>query len=462
MFTVAEICRVTGGVLRRGEGNGRVTQVSTDTRTLQPGALFVALKGDRFDGHDFLSRAAEGGAGALLVRSGSGRTKKTGGCACIEVADTLRALGLLAAHHRSKFSIPVIAITGSSGKTTTKDMVRWVLSGATEVLGTEGTQNNHIGCPLTLLKLRAQHRVAVVEIGTNHFGEVAYLTGICRPTVGLITNIGPAHLEFFGSEEGVYREKFDLIRGLRAPRIAVLNADDRFLARAVRAPRKRYCSVGYGLYGPCDYVASRIGFRKGNVVFTVNRASSGDAAAIPLCTPGYHNVYNALAATAVARLLGLEYGLIRRRLASFVFPAGRFTLCAFRSTRIIDDTYNANPLSLTQALNALRHYTVGGRKILILGDMRELGVQAEAFHAEAGRRAASVCDCLVTVGPLAAFAAESARTLGIPAQRIVRCATSAEARGVLLNKIRPGRRDIVLIKGSRAMRMEEIFKEQER
>ncbi len=457
MFTLQELITATGGGLStRVDRVARVGGISTDTRTLRRGEAFLAIAGERFDGHEFIVAAAEAGCRCVIgekKRLSGILSRLPQGVAVIGVEDGVKALGGIARFHRRRFDIPVIAVTGSSGKTTCKEMISWVLQGQHKVLRTEGTKNNHIGLPQTLLQLNAGHGMAVVELGTNHFGEIAYLTGICEPNVGVITNIGPAHLEYFGTLEGVRREKFSLIRGLRAPKIGVLNADDPLLKGVLLKDRARArCLIGFGIRTPADYYASDAGYGRGALSFTVNGRQP-----VTLRTAGFHNVSNALAACAVARCFGMDHALIAKRLAGFVFPRGRFSLIRVEGVRFIDDTYNANPLSLSLALQALSGISVRGRKILVLGEMRELGSRAEEFHAQAGAKAAGICDALVVVGELARAAAASACACGFDPRRVFTCASAEEARGVLYAKIAPGAKDIVLVKGSRAMRMERIF-----
>jgi UDP-N-acetylmuramoyl-tripeptide--D-alanyl-D-alanine ligase len=455
MFKIDELLIATGGVLIYGSKTLFVKGISIDSRTIRPGQAFVAIKGKNFDGHDFIGKAIDKGARVVIVNSSelavhSEIEKKA---AFIAVKDTVKALGDIARYRRKRFNIPVIAVTGSSGKTTLKEMLSWVLSGKFKVLKNIGTENNHIGLPMTLLKLDSTYDLAVLEIGTNHFGEVDYLAGICQPNIGIITNIGPAHLEYFKNLRGVFKEKYALIRHLRKPQVAVLNVDNALLKRQIlRRDNSRFI-LGVGIKNRSDFFASDIKNLPGRLAFLVNKKYR-----FTLKTLGYYNIYNALAAIAVARLFGMKYKDIARRMNSFNFPQGRLKLRESDNICFIDDTYNSNPFSLEQALEALASLKVKGRKIFVMGDMLELGKKEALFHRQAGRKAAKVCDAFIAVGRLSGLAAQAAKDSGFDTKNIFTCRNSQEAREVLFNKIAPDRDDVVLVKGSRRMRMEEVFK----
>ena len=453
MFTVHELTRLTGGKLLAGDGNIRVKGISIDSRTVKKEEIFLALKGDNFDGADFIAQAVKKGASCIIKETGKGKFK-SGRCACLEVKDSIKTLGDIARYHRRRFNIPVVAITGSNGKTTTKEMVSWVVSKKFKVLKTEGTKNNHIGLPLTLLGLSAGHQVAIVELGTNHFGEIKNLASICLPNIGLITNIGPSHLEYFGDVEGVLKEKYALVENLSPPGIAILNADDRFLRRKLASTKRAGLILGFGTSKYSDFRITQLKRIKQGLEFQVN----GQRKMI-LPTIGAHNVYNALAAISCARILGLSYDEITVRLRHFEFPSGRLKLRKFDSAKFIDDTYNSSPASLKQALYALEDFPSPGSKIVIMGDMMELGVDKEEFHYEAGKQIARVCDKFITVGKLSKVAADAARHSGFDTSNLFSCGSVEEARELLFSKISPKKEDVVLVKGSRAMKMEKIFSE---
>ena len=442
MMRLSEAARAIGGELR---GEDREFEgVSTDTRALAARALFVALKGERFDGHDFLGQAlAQHVAGALVQD-----TKKVPARLPVVVVENSRlALGSLAAHWRGRFSMPLVALTGSSGKTTVKEMLASILrvvGGADAVLATRGNLNNDIGLPLTLLELREAHRYAVLEMGMNHAGEIRYLSELATPDVALVSNAGRAHLEFLGSEEGIARAKGEIFEGLQADGTAVINADDRFapLWRGLAAGRKQ---IDFGVDRPAAVTAScDLRAFESEIVLKTPRGQT----TVTLPAPGMHNVRNALAASAAAVALDVQVSEIGRGLASFHGVKGRLQKkSALNGAVLIDDTYNANPDSVAAAVAVLAR--MPGRRLLVLGDMGELGGNAGALHAELGEIAREMkIDAMYAVGPLAEGAAKA---FGKGAHHFA----SVEA---LLPEIRselaPG--VTVLVKGSRFMRMERV------
>ena len=451
MFSINEIIKATNGLLIQGSLAVKVSGISTDSRKLKPQEAFLALRGNNFDGHDFIPVAIKSKAGCLIVDKKL-KNPIPAGLAVIKVKDTVLALGDIAAYQRQKINLPVIAVTGSNGKTTTKEMVAWVLSANAQVLKNEGTKNNQIGLPQTLIQLSKKYDFAVVEIGTNHFGEVDYLAKIARPNIGIITNVGPSHLEFLKSLKGVLREKTTLLDNLVKPAIALINADDKLLKGLVKHPVAGGQIFSYGVNAKCDFRAWDIKLTGAKVEFKVN---SGFKFELP--TLGDYNIYNALAAIGTARILGLSYPDIRARLAAFKFPKGRLNLLERNGLRFIDDTYNSNPLSLNAALSALGAARCPGRKILVMGDMLELGRQKELLHRQIAWSITNICDLLVTVGDLARITAEAARKNGLAAKQVFCCANSSQARDLLLKKISPDADDLILVKGSRSMKMEEVL-----
>ncbi|HNX81644.1 MAG TPA: UDP-N-acetylmuramoyl-tripeptide--D-alanyl-D-alanine ligase [Candidatus Omnitrophota bacterium] len=453
MAAVSELVKAARGVLVCGNKDALTGALSIDSRTVAPGDTFLAVKGDSFDGHDYIAQAVAKGAACVIKSANCIRYRKEA-YPVIEVKDTVKALGDIARYNRRKINIPIIAITGSSGKTTAKEMVAAVLSKKYRCLKNEGTKNNHIGLPLTLARVSRDYDLAVVEIGTNHFGEVAYLADICEPNVGVIVNIGPAHLEHFGSIEGVFKEKYTLIEKLQKPAIAVLNADDNFLRSRIMKKVKKPFTVSFGIHTPSDVYATDVTYQAGRLAFRVNGKSS-----YSLNTLGYHHLYNALIAVSLGRVFGVEHADIAASLAAFEFPRGRFRVVEVNKVTYIDDTYNANPLSLGQALNALGNYGVKGRKVFVMGDMLELGKYKESYHFEAGRKVAETCDIFIAVGKLAKLAAETCCNYGFGANNIFVCDTSIQAREILRTTVIPREEDIVLVKGSRSMKMEEVLKD---
>ena len=497
MFRLGEIIEAVSGQLLSGVPQLRINGVSIDSRTIKKGELFIAIKGTRFDGHSFIPEAVQKGARAIMFsREFLIRSKKSAGSSIplylrlqrkkskaalaksinevglIAVESTRRALGKLASFNRQRFNIPVVAVTGSNGKTTTKDMLAYILSSRTNVLFNPGTQNNLIGISSTLLKLNTSYGIVVLELGTNHFGEIANLTNIAQPGLGIITNIGPAHLENFRNLAGVYKEKLDLLRNLIAPGISILNVDDPWLKR--RTKNKRTFGITYGIKNKCDFFAAGVKLTPGKTTeFFVNpalaciktsllsrkdRMNSGHRKRIKLNTIGYVNIYNALAAIAAARLLGWSYEIISQRLGSFIFPHGRLNLRKFKGISFIDDTYNANPVSLSEALAALGRSKVKGRRILVMGDMLELGKSAQMLHRQAAAQIACTCDVFISVGRLTRFAVDRLPRLGLSKNYVFTCDNSLQARELLFKTIKPDHRDLILVKGSHLMKMVEVIK----
>ena len=413
--------------------------LSTDTRSLRQGNLFVALQGPSFDGHDYVGQADARGAAAAAVSRPVG-----GSLPLLRVADTRLALGALAADWRRRFDIPVVAITGSNGKTTVKEMVAAILHRSGRPLVTAGNFNNDIGLPLTLGRLGPEHDYAVLELGANHPGEIAALAAIAAPGIGLVNNAAPAHLEGFGDLEGVARAKGELFERLPADGVAVINADDRFapLWRQLAGARR---VISFGLEKEAD-VGGRWRSEAGGS--RVELCTPAGEAALRLQLAGRHNVMNALAAAAVATALGVTPAQIAAGLAALVPVDGRLQpQPGLRGLHLIDDTYNANPASLQAALEVLAG--AAGERWLVLGDMGELGADSARLHRAAGEAArAAGIERLWTLGELAALAAPA---FGSGAQAFedshALVAALQEAAG-------PG--VTALVKGSRRMRMERV------
>ncbi|HEY7741748.1 MAG TPA: UDP-N-acetylmuramoyl-tripeptide--D-alanyl-D-alanine ligase [Burkholderiales bacterium] len=453
---LSEAARAIPAELR---GEDRVfDSVSTDTRTLAPKALFVALKGERFDGHEFLGVAAQKQvAGALVQESGLGARAPGLDLPLLVVDNTRLALGALAAYWRRRFSMPLVALTGSNGKTTVKEMLASILREAVRdtarvpdpearVLATRGNLNNDIGVPLTLLELGPGHRYAVVEMGMNHAGEIRYLTRLAAPDVALINNAGPAHLEFFGSVEAIARAKGEIFEGLQPGGTAVINADDPFsgLWRTLAGGRP---VIDFGLSRPAA-VSARYALRHLESEIVV-RTPHGEAQAV-LKAPGLHNVRNAVAASAAAAALEVPAPAIARGLAGYAGIKGRLQpKAAVNGATLIDDTYNANPESVRAAIAVLAQ--APGARLLVLGDMGELGAGAAQLHAEIGAAARdSGIQRLLTLGELAAHAARAFGAGGRAFTRIEDLLAEIEAA------LAPGA--TVLVKGSRFMQMERVVR----
>lgn len=444
MFTIKDIIASTRGRLLQGKDSVTVKGVSTDSRSIGKGDLFVAIIGDRFDGHDFVKGVAQRAAGAILVSNKNLKFPKN--IPVILVKDTIMAYGQLARAHRDRFKIPVIAITGSAGKTTTKEMVASVLAKHFRVLKNYATYNNHIGVPATLLKLNSSHEIVVIEFGTNRFGDIRWLTRITNPTVALFTNIGESHLEFLKSPEGVFKEKFELVSNMENPGTVIFNGDDKYLRR-IASKKLEHQFISYGTEKNCALKASDIKTINGeSLQFKVNGHT------FILNSPLAHNIHNALAATACGRLFQISIGVIKSAIARVPFPDGRGVVRKFGSMKVIDDTYNANPISFRSAISALGQLNGSGRKILVCGDMLELGRQSAKLHRSLGKFAAQIeLDLVLTIGKFSRLISTGVRKINDQVEAH-HCATMGGINNRLSRYCRPG--DTILIKGSRGMRME--------
>jgi UDP-N-acetylmuramoyl-tripeptide--D-alanyl-D-alanine ligase len=439
MFALSELLAPLGAELRGRDV--RVSQVTTDSRGDADGALFVALKGERFDGHTFVADARAAGAVAALVSEFVDVELPQ-----LKVVDTLIGLQQMAAHWRSRFGIPVVAVTGSNGKTTTKQMLAAIMAARGPVLATQGNLNNHIGVPLTLLKLRGEHRTAVIEMGANHAGEIALLAAIARPDIGVVTQAGDAHLEGFGSRDGVAKAKGELFAALGANGVAAINAEDPYfpLWRALAGDAS---IIRFGL---CDgvevqaiHIEPQIG---GGTRFTLATPQGRAEVLLPL--PGRHNVMNALAAASCGIALGLEPAQIAIGLSRAEGIGGRLNWKTTpQGARLLDDSYNANPGSLRAGLELLAEQP--GRRWLVLGNMAELGDSAAQLHADAGAAAKRLgIERLFAVGPMAG---EAVRAFGAGGERFDDTEQLSAALAPRLDST-----ITLLVKGSRSARMERV------
>jgi UDP-N-acetylmuramoyl-tripeptide--D-alanyl-D-alanine ligase len=450
MMSLMEAALATGGTALGG--NPRIEGVSTDTRTIASGELFIALKGENFDGHEFVEAAAERGAAAAMVDQdwAAGRSS---GLPLLAVADTRLAFGYLGASWRARFDIPLIGITGSNGKTTVKEMTAAILRAqaaadgydpALAVLATAGNLNNDIGLPQMLLRLHASHRAAVIEMGMNHPGEIAYLTRLAQPTVALVNNAQRAHLAGLGGVAEVARAKGEIFDGLRSGGTAVINADDPFcpLWRERNAGRR---TLTFGLAQPAD-VRGRAEPKALGSLLSIDTPQG--AMEVALAVPGLHNARNALAAAAAALAAGATLDAVSAGLTSFSGVKGRLQIRpATGGALLVDDTYNANPDSVRAAIDVLA--ATPGRKILVLGDMGEIGGQAGQFHDEIGGYAKSQgVDQLFALGEHSEL---SSRNFGAGGHHFA----GVEALLAALVPQLDGE-TVVLVKGSRFMRMERV------
>jgi UDP-N-acetylmuramoyl-tripeptide--D-alanyl-D-alanine ligase len=447
-FSIQELVRATEGALVSGDLGVPVAGVSIDSRTLQVGEAFFAIVGHRLDGHAFLADAAARGAACVVVHTLP--DEPPANVPLVLVEDTTRSLGRLAAWHRSRFSVPVVGITGSIGKTTAKELTAAVLATRWNVLKPASSFNNQWGLPLTLLRLGAEHGAAVVEIGTNQAGEIATLSAIAQPTVGVVTMVAAVHTEFLGSIEGVREEKAALVRALAPSGIAVLNADDARVASMAREAKGRVVTFGRAA-GAGARIAGDATDTDDGFAFTLE--VGGRRQAVSVAFAGRHNVANALAAAAVGVALDLPLDEIARGLAAARPVGGRGVWKRAGEVTILDDTYNASPASVRAALDTLAARRAGRRAVVVLGDMLELGTLSDAAHREIGRLVAALpADELVGLGRATALTVEAARGAGLANAHHM--ATFEDTVAHLLKRLTPG--DVVLVKGSRGMRMERV------
>lgn len=418
--------------------------ISIDSRTLQPGNLFVAVPGEKFDGHDFVEEARKKGAVAALVSR-----KVDSSLVQLQVPDSTLALGKMAAHWRDQFKLPIVAVTGSNGKTTLKNMITSIFTAAchgndTDVLATQGNLNNHWGLPLTLARLGRHHQFAVIEMGMNHFGEIDYLTKLTRPNVAVITNAAAAHLEGVGSVEGVARAKAEIFNGLQATGAAILNRDDAFY-HYWQKQAGNHPQISFGFSNDAD-VRATLHEAKHKQHMTLHTPKGDIDIHLPLL--GKHNVANALAAAAAALAVNVDLKAIKSGLENIEPAKGRLQVHQLANgVNIIDDTYNANPFSLQAAVETLRSFE--GKKILVLGDMRELGENAKSLHQTAGQTIKqSGIDYLFTYGELSSSASQA---FGEGAYHF-------NEQEKLVNALKPFLHNTttILVKGSRSMRMENV------
>ena len=435
-----------GGKLVTGDPLGIVTTVCTDSRSLKAGDLFVALRGDNFDGHTFVAEAAKRGAAGAVVEAFPAELPP--GFAVLLVKDTLQALQNLATEYRRSLDLQVVGLTGSNGKTSTKDLTAAVLGGNFQVTKTEGNLNNHIGVPLTLLRARRADQIGVFEFGMNHAGEIAPLAAMAAPEVGIITNVGMAHIEFLGSREAIAQEKGMLAEALPPSGTLILNAGDEF-SESIAARTK--ADVVLAGIGQGEVFANTLRASAGGTKFTIH--ADGRSAEAELAVPGEHMVCNAMLAVAAGRVFGLSLEECAAGLTQLRLTKGRLEQKMIRGIHVIDDTYNANPDSVAAALRTLASMPAAGRRIAVLGRMGELGAEAERGHRLVGEAAAQAhLDSVIGVGQEAQWITDAAWRGGV--EKVVRVESTEEATKVLRDLARAG--DVVLIKGSRSARMERI------
>jgi len=449
-LTLSQIAQLAGASLSSGDGPVVINKVSTDSRTIKPGELFVALRGENFEGHDFIEAGAKAGAtGALVDLNWAGNVPNN--FALLRATDTLQAYQTLAANYRRSLALKVLAITGSNGKTSTKDFAASVLARRFRVTKTEGNFNNHVGLPRTILEATSEDEVAVWEIGMNHPGEIAALSKIAAPDAAIITNIGVAHIEFMGSREAIAAEKGALAEAIETQGTVILNADDPFSEGIAARARAKIMSAGTtgGAVRAIEIRQSADGSE-----FTIVEGAHRCRAQLPVA--GTHMVQNALLAVAAGRAFGLSIEECAAGLAAAPLTKARLQIKEIGGVQFLDDSYNANPDSMKAALRTLVELDAEGKRIAVLGEMRELGAESERGHREIGEAAATLgVDQLITIGDAAELIAEGARTAGL--DKVSSARSTSEAAKLLGEIAEPG--DLVLIKGSRAARTEQVIEQ---
>ncbi|MDO8963308.1 MAG: UDP-N-acetylmuramoyl-tripeptide--D-alanyl-D-alanine ligase [Coriobacteriia bacterium] len=453
---IAEIC---GGSVILGSGDAMAYGVTIDSRRVTPGCAFIALPGERVDAHAFVAPAiAEGARVAIVARWDEGlatgvQGMRSGDWAVVMVSDTVEALRALAGYQRSRLHCPVIGITGSTGKTTTKDFLAAVLATRFKVVATKGNRNNEIGVPLTVLDAGADTDVLLVEMGMRGSGQIAHLCSFAKPTLGIVTNVGQTHLEVLGSQEAILHAKGELVRCIPHHGAVFLNGDDawsRKLEEETPAP-----VTWYGMGEDSDVRASEVETDEAGRP-TVTLSAGDEKVRFTLPVPGRHNAYTAAATAAVALYLGLTLEDVAAGLAAVELSDMRMQVfTAASGVTVVNDAYNANPTSMRAALTALSDMRTGVRRIAVLGDMAELGSLEELAHFKLGEEVARASvDVLVTVGQRSARIADGARAAGMATDRVRECATADEASEVLDDLLEPG--DVVMVKASRSMGLERI------
>ena len=451
--SVLDVIQVCGGALRSGSESIIFKGISTDSRKTEPGQIFFALRGEYFDGHDYAAAALRSGASAVVV-SKDDYDLLSSGTPVIKVQDTLVALQVLSSWWRKQFDIPVVAVTGSTGKTTTKDILGCVLEVLGPVCMTRDNLNNEIGVPLTLLGLGPQHRACVVEMAMRGLGEIAQLSALALPDIGIITNVGCAHFERLGSQKNIAVAKGELAASVPRNGLVLLNAEDNWSSFISELTSAR---VNYFGLGKRAHVRA-VSLRETGDVSSFILEVPGSSVPIDLSLAGRHNVYNFLAAAGAAHNLGVSVEQIHQKVPGLCVTGMRLQkIPGINGSIIINDTYNANPDSMMASLQVLQNASAS-RKIACLGGMFELGEVSEEGHTRVGEKAASVgLDALITVGDLAKTIGSTAARAGMPDDRIHDTAGTGEAISLLKEMLFTG--DILLVKGSRGMAMEKIVEE---
>ncbi len=454
IMTVKQIAAACGGRIENCDGNTVVSDVVTDSRKISENSVFVALRGERFDGHTFVGAALESGASVCIVDSAF---VNLSGCAVLVVEDTYKALRDVATYYRSRFSIPSVAITGSVGKTSTKDMVSCVLANKYNVLKTEGNFNNEIGLPLTAFRLESATDIAVFEMGMSAFGEISRLTRIATPETAIITNIGMSHIEHLGSQENILKAKLEIVEGISGDGTVILNGDDPFLQSV--AGTLPFETLTYGIENTkCDIVAVNIKAASDGTAFDVK--IEGEMYSVKVNTPGVHHVYNALAAILVGIKYNMSATAIVEGIGKFQPQGMRQNVVKLTHYAVIKDCYNASPTSMKSGLDVLKvTLPVNGdkpcRKVAVLADMLELGDFSAEAHYEVGEMVQEHgVDCFVAIGPHGEYMAKGALDRGFDSSKVYVYGDNDTAKTHIMNILKEN--DVILFKGSRGMKLEEI------
>ncbi len=449
-LSILQIAKLAKAQLEQGDGTTSIERISTDSRTIKKGELFVALRGENFDGHKFVADVGNSGAAGAIVDS-KWKGKVPPKFAIIRASDTLLAYQNLAANYRKSLSLRVLAITGSNGKTSTKDFCASVLGREFRVTKTQGNFNNHVGLPRTILETTSDHEVGVWEIGMNHPGEIAALAKIAAPDAAIITNIGIAHIEFMGTREAIAQEKGALAEAVGGQGTVILNADDPFsdgIAKRTSA-RVVFAGIHNGALRAIDIQQSSDGSE-----FSITEGAHRCRA--QLSVPGLHMVQNALLAAAAGRAFGVSLEECAVGLATAPLTKARLQIKEINGVQFLDDSYNANPDSMKAALRTLVELDTDGKRIAVLGEMRELGQETQRGHEEVGQEAAALgVDQLIGIGEMGGFISSAAKKAGL--EKSDHVGSTSEAAALLAEITEPG--DLVLIKGSRLARTEEVIEQ---
>jgi UDP-N-acetylmuramoyl-tripeptide--D-alanyl-D-alanine ligase len=447
-MTIRDILNATGGTLLSGSEDTEINQIITDTRKLTDGSLFIPLVGEKFDGHEFIKAAFDMGAAAVLTHND---TELLIDKTIIKVEDTLKALRDITAYYKKKYPLPTVAVTGSVGKTTTKDMLYAALSEKYNTLKTPNNFNNEIGVPITVFMLEKEHECAVIEMGMNHFGEIERLAEMGQPNVAVITNIGMSHIENLGSQEGIFKAKMEITKRFTKDNTLIVNGDDKFLSTT--KGMGEYKVVYYGIDNPENDVYAKDIVNNGLKGIEFTAVVDGKEYHVEVTQPGKHNVYNALAAICVGREFGVEIEDSIRGIKNCEYTSQRLEVDEFGGMQIINDCYNASPDSIRAALSVLKCATVP-RKIAILGDVLEMGEFARDAHYALGKAVVeSNVDMLITAGENAEYIARGAKDCGM--ENVVSFPKTLDVCNYVKDVLHEG--DAVLIKASHGMHFEDIY-----